>query len=93
MASLAGHEIKTTQAEGWGGVENGDLLRRAAEAGYDAVITVDAGFEFQQNLSRLPVSVVLLRARSNRTQDLLALIPEALDRLKEAAPCTFLKVP
>jgi hypothetical protein len=31
---------------------------------------VDAGFEFQQNLSELPLSDVLVRARSNRLEDL-----------------------
>jgi predicted nuclease of predicted toxin-antitoxin system len=89
---LAGHDVKTVQAVGWSGVENGELLQRAADAGFDALVTVDAGFEFQQNPSRLPLSVVLLRARSNRLEDLEPLLPEAINRLRESEPCAFLKV-
>jgi hypothetical protein len=89
---LPGHEARTVQSEGLGGLENGELLRSAAQAGFDALVTVDAGFEYQQNLSRLPLSVLLLRSRSNRLEDLAPLIPEALSRLRAAAPCSFLKV-
>ena len=86
---LTGHEVRTVQTEGWAGVENGELLRSAADAGFAALVTVDAGFEYQQNLSQLPLTVLLLRARSNRLEDLEPLIPEALDRLRDAVPCSF----
>ena len=89
---LTGHEVRTVQTEGWAGIENGELLQAAADSGYDALVTVDAGFECQQNLARLPLSVLLLRARSNRLEDLEPLNPEALNQLRDAAPCTFLKV-
>ena len=91
-ASLAGHDVLTAQDAGWDGVENGELLQRAAEAGFDAVITVDKGFEFQQNLDLLPLSVVLLRARSNRLEDLEPLVPSLLARLAEVAPGSFIKL-
>jgi len=84
--------VRTVQTEGWAGIEHGELLQSAADAGYDALVTVDAGFECQQNLARLPLSVLLLRARSNRLEDLEPLNPEALNQLRDAAPCTFLKV-
>ena len=92
MDSLREHEVQTVQAQGWSGIKNGELLRRASEAGYDALITVDRGFEHQQNLSKLPLTVLLLRARSTRLDDLVDLIPQALERLSAAAPRTFLKV-
>lgn len=60
---------------GWAGCTNGDLLRLAAAAGFEALITVDQGFEYQQNLSELPIPVVIVIAASNRMEDLLPLVP------------------
>lgn len=92
ISRLGGHEADTTQALGWAGVINGELLRRAAEAGYDALLTVDKGFEFQQSISRLPLTVAILRASSNRLEDLEPLLSELVARLQEAEPCSLVKV-
>jgi hypothetical protein len=55
---------------GWGGVENGELLRRAASAGFDAVLTKDAGVQYDLNLTNLPLAVVILHAPSNGIDDI-----------------------
>lgn len=62
-AHLAGHEVQTAQGAGWAGVANGELLRLAAEAGFDALLTPDRGLEFEQNAETLPVRVVILYIR------------------------------
>jgi hypothetical protein len=41
---LPGHDCLTAGYMGWSGIENGELLRRAAEAGFDAVTPNAAGF-------------------------------------------------
>jgi len=47
---LSGHQVFTVQQQGWAGVGNGALLRRAVAAGFEALLTADQGFAFQQNL-------------------------------------------
>ncbi len=37
---LSGHEVRTVNTMGWKGLENGALLRRAAEQ-FDALISMD----------------------------------------------------
>ena len=49
---LPGHDVFTVAYMGWGGVENGELLRQAAAAGFDALLTNDRGLEYQQNFRR-----------------------------------------
>jgi hypothetical protein len=44
---LPGHEVFTTSYMGWTGIGNGELLRRAATAGFDVLITNDRGLEYQ----------------------------------------------
>ena len=46
-------ETRTVQQMGWAGCANGELLRLAAEHGFDALVTVDNGFAYQQNVNEL----------------------------------------
>jgi hypothetical protein len=81
--SISGHDVKTVPEAGWVGVKNGELLSRA-ELAFDALVTVDRNLPFQQDLSRLSLAVIVLRARSNRLTDLRALIPQLLAALPNA---------
>lgn len=71
-----GFEIRTVQQMGWSGCGNGELLRRAADRGFRAIVTVDQGFEYQQNIANLPVPVVIMIARRTRLQELRPLVAE-----------------
>ena len=68
-------DVHTVQQMGWAGVGNGALLRLAADRGFDALITVDRGFEHEQNRDNLPVPVVIMIAARNRLQELQPLVP------------------
>lgn len=77
------HEAATVQEHGWAGRVNGALLR-AADAEFDAFVTLDRGIEYQQDLSGLTIRVVVIRSFSNKYEDLLPLVPSvhaALERL------------
>jgi hypothetical protein len=82
---LSGHEVRTVAAVGWSGMENGELLRLAAEH-FDVLITADRNLEHQQNLRTLPVSVVVLAASTNRLESLAPLVPQLLELLKALPP-------
>ena len=71
---LLGHEVKTVQDMGWAGIKNGALLK-LADGQFDALLTVDQGIEYQQNLSGLTISVVVMLAASNDVDDLRPLLP------------------
>ena len=89
---LTGHEAKTVQSLGWAGVGNGEPLRLAAQAGFEALVTSDRGFEFQQDPETLPVVVVILRARSNRLEDLEPHVAELLTVLADTPGHRLLKI-
>lgn len=86
-----GHEVTTVEESGFKGLKNGALLRAAA-GDFDVLITVDKGFEYQQNRKNLPVAVLLLRARTNDIDDLEMVVPKALGALKSLSPCEFRKI-
>lgn len=81
---LTGHEVRTVQQQGWAGLKNGELLRRPAEAGYEVFITADQNLEFQHNLARSSLFVLVLVAPCNALEDLLPLVPSMLAEMPNA---------
>jgi predicted nuclease of predicted toxin-antitoxin system len=78
---VPGHDCSTVAFMGWNGIENGELLRRADGAGFDAVITKDANVQYEQNLVNLPLAVIVIHAATNDIDDIRPLIPSLLAAL------------
>lgn len=89
-ALLQGHDVYTVHFMKWDGVSNGFLLAKAAGAGFDVLVTNDAGFKSEQNRATLPCSVVYLNAPSNAPEVVTPLAPKLLRALKVLQPRSFL---
>jgi predicted nuclease of predicted toxin-antitoxin system len=83
---LPGHQVQTVGELRWDGTKNGELLRIAGAAGFDALLTVDGNLPYQQNMSGLPVALIVLRVRSNALHALRQLVPEVLEVLRTLEP-------
>ena len=83
--TLATHEAETVVGMGWAGINNGELLRRAAER-FDAFITMDSNLEYQQPVARLALGVIVISPSSNRMQSLTPLISSVLTALDDLRP-------
>jgi len=79
---LSGHDCQTARYAGFAGLENGQLLTAAESAKFDVVLTVDRGFEYQQNLGQRRIAVVIFCGRSVLLEDLVLLVPDCLAHLK-----------
>jgi len=88
---LVGHNAATVPQSGWAGIKNGKLLTLAASK-FDVFLTTDQNLEFQQNLSKLPIAILVLVAKSNRMEDIEPLTPKILEALNHVAPKTLKKV-
>ena len=85
---LTGHEVATVQGLGWAGVKNGELLQRASGQ-VDAFLTMDRNLERQQKVGDLSFGVVVIRARSNRVEDLRPLVGDILATLEDVRAGTI----
>jgi predicted nuclease of predicted toxin-antitoxin system len=65
---------RTARELGWQNKKNGDLLALAQHE-FDVLLTMDKRIPRQQWLSRFSIAVLIIRARSNRLDDLLPLVP------------------
>jgi predicted nuclease of predicted toxin-antitoxin system len=89
---LRGHDVSTVQQKGWAGLKNGELLRMAADAGFEVFVTADRNLEFQQNLSQTALGVILLVAPSNVLENLLPLVPGLLTAIPKSRSGRILRV-
>jgi predicted nuclease of predicted toxin-antitoxin system len=88
---ISGHEVQTVQKQGWAGLKNGELLRRASGS-FDVLVTGDRNLEFQQNLTKVSIAVVVLIAKSNRIESLRPLVPRLLTILASIQPGQLVRV-
>lgn len=88
---LRDHDARTVHDLDWAGIKNGALLR-LAEGQFDALLTVDQGIEYQQNLSGLSISVVVMMAPSNDLDDLRPLLPGVEQALATLQPGKTMRV-
>lgn len=84
---------RTVQEMGWAGTANGLLLSLAAHRGFEALITVDRGIEYQQSGDNLPIPIVIIVAVRNRLAELQPLVPQVLDLLKGGLQARVYRVP
>jgi hypothetical protein len=82
---LVGHECTTAQQRGWGGIKNGDLLRRA-ENQFDLFITADQNIRYQQNLAGRRIPILELSTNDLRH------IQAAAVQIQAAVAADFLKL-
>ena len=89
---LVGHDVRTVQQESWTGLKNGELLTQAEDAGFSVFLTGDQNLEFQQNISKRRLGVVVLCAASNALEDLLPLVPDGLTAIASVRPGQLIRV-
>jgi hypothetical protein len=88
---LVGHEVATVVEAGFGGLENGELLR-AASGAFDVLITVDRNLPFQQNIGSFQIAVLILMAQGITYPHLKPLVPAVLASLSTIQPGELLRV-
>jgi hypothetical protein len=58
--SLIGHEVTFARKIGWHKFENGELIQRAEEAGYELLVSTDKNIRYQQNLAGRKMALIVL---------------------------------
>jgi hypothetical protein len=82
---LTGFEVRTVPEVGLSGVENGILLR-AITGRFEVFVTPDKNLEYQQNLPRFTVAVVVLDTKRTDLKTLLPLVPELREVIAGVQP-------
>ena len=65
---LAGHQVTTVGEAKWQSTADHQLIQ-LAEGNFDVLVTLDRGFEFQHNLTKLTFGIVIVHPTRNRRED------------------------
>jgi predicted nuclease of predicted toxin-antitoxin system len=90
---LLDHQMESVPLIGWAGSENGELLQKAANAGFEVLVTMDSNMVHQQSIDRYEIAVIALRAPSNRLGDTRPLMPALRGLLPHVKQRTVTFVP
>jgi cold shock CspA family protein/predicted nuclease of predicted toxin-antitoxin system len=90
---LVGQDVRTVHEQQWAGVTNTELLARAEEAGFDALLTTDHHVGAHQKLSGSRLRIVLVHDLANSLEDLLPLVPAVLSAIDTGRPGEVVRVP
>jgi hypothetical protein len=74
----------------WASKRNGELLALAI-GHFDLFLTADRNLSYQQDLSGFDIGIVVLVARSDRLEDLRALVPRLLEVLPKRRAATLVQ--
>lgn len=85
IRDLVGHDVSTVEDAGLKGLKNGDLLE-AASVHFDVFVTVDQNLQFQQNLTKFNIAILVLKRRRITYPFLKPLMPTALEKLATIEP-------
>lgn len=89
--SIVGHEIATVQERGWSSKKNGELLR-LMDGTVDVFLTSDQNLRYQQNLTTIQFSIIVLVVPDNRLPTLQPLMPHVQRLLDTIAPGSVVEV-
>ena len=76
-------EVVTVPEEGWAGLGDEGVLRRAEEQ-FDVLVTMDQNLPYQQHLPAYEVAVVVLNAPSNAFPDVVEMMPRVNEQVRHA---------
>jgi hypothetical protein len=72
---LSEFEVVTVREMEWSGIKNGKLMKLCVEHQFDVLLTIDKNLQYQQNLDRYSVTIVVLNSFTSKVEDLIGFLP------------------
>ncbi len=79
-------DVTTVPDLKWQALKNRQLLQAIEEEGIDVLITADRNLQYQQNLDKFPIQVVVLILYDNRYKTIAPLVPQIEEEMKKIEP-------
>ena len=78
---LLGHEVYTVREMEWSGIKNGRLMALCSNNQFELLITIDKNLQYQQNLDKYPLSIVIFNSLTSKVEDLKEFIPSFIEMI------------
>lgn len=87
------HEVYTVRDMEWTGIKNGELLQLIKDNNFNCWVVVDKNIPYQQNLNKLPCTIIVLNVFRNTLEHITSLMPELLAILNEPSQDKVIIIP
>lgn len=77
--------VTTVDKQRWKGMRNSELLEQA-EKTFDVLVTMDKSFEYQQDISKYSIGIIIIFAKSNKLQHIEHAMPKVNKVLRDVQP-------
>ncbi len=78
---LNSHEVYTVREMQWSGIKNGKLMGLCVENGFDILLTIDKNLQYQQDLYKYSLSIVIFNSSSSNISALQIFLPVFEEKL------------
>ncbi|MBM2816244.1 MAG: hypothetical protein HW421_3006 [Ignavibacteria bacterium] len=78
---LSDFEVFTVRDMNWDSYKNGDLLKSAIQSGFNVLITTDKNLQFQQNIKKFKIAVIVLDVLLLKWSYIEPLLPHIIELL------------
>jgi predicted nuclease of predicted toxin-antitoxin system len=78
---LSIHSVFTVRDKGWQSKTNGDLIQLMLEDNFDLLITFDQNLQYQQNLIKYPIAVLVINTYNNQYDTIYKFINKLKDSI------------
>lgn len=82
-AYLSEYEVFMVREMRWSGMKNGKLMALCVENKFDVLLTIDKNLQFQQNLDRYPVTILVLNSFTSKVEELVQFLPALKVRMSK----------
>jgi predicted nuclease of predicted toxin-antitoxin system len=86
------HEVYTVHEMGWSKLTDSELLPLASKS-FNVLLTIDKSLEFQQNIKKLSLGVIVVEVPKNQVHYYRAVQLDLLAAVKRIAPGQVIHVP
>lgn len=84
---LKEYEVFTVSEMKWNGIKNGKLMSLWAENGFDILLTIDKNLQYQQNLDKYPLTIVVLNSLTSKVEELSEFMPAFKEQVGQFEMC------
>lgn len=72
------HDVFTVAEMGWQAQKNGELLGLMIMHGFEALVAMDKNLQYQQNIGKFPIKLIVLDAPNNKLETLRPVVANLL---------------
>ncbi|GAB2568154.1 DUF5615 family PIN-like protein [Spirosoma areae] len=80
---LSEHEVYTVRELQWSGIKNGKLMALCVEHQFDVLLTIDKNLQYQQNLDKHSLIIVVLNSFTSKVEELVLFLPSFKERVDQ----------